>query len=85
MASMARALAVALIRGYQWTLGLLLGPRCRFHPSCSEYTLEAIRRFGLVKGVWLGAKRIGRCHPFNPGGLDPVPALPRGPEAGGQG
>ena len=68
-------LATALIKGYQWSLALLLGPRCRFYPSCSEYTLQAIKRFGLAKGGWLGAKRICKCHPLNPGGVDLVPEL----------
>ena len=68
-----RLVAEILIRLYQWTLRPLLGPACRFHPSCSEYALEAIRRFGVLRGSWLGIRRIGRCHPWNPGGYDPVP------------
>ncbi len=69
-----RALAVGLIRLYQWLISPLLGPHCRFHPSCSQYALEAIERYGLVHGGWLAIKRIGRCHPWHPGGYDPVPA-----------
>jgi putative membrane protein insertion efficiency factor len=65
--------AILLLRGYKLLISPLLGQRCRFHPSCSVYTMEAIERFGVVRGSWLGAKRIGRCHPFHPGGLDPVP------------
>lgn len=65
--------AILLLRGYKLLISPLLGQRCRFHPSCSVYTMEAIERFGVVRGGWLGAKRIGRCHPFHPGGLDPVP------------
>ena len=68
-----RALALALIRLYQWTLSPLLGPNCRFHPSCSHYAAEAIERFGILRGGWLALKRIGRCHPWNAGGYDPVP------------
>jgi putative membrane protein insertion efficiency factor len=62
-----------LIRLYQITLSPLLGPTCRFYPSCSNYALEAVGRFGLVRGGWLSLKRIGRCHPWHPGGVDPVP------------
>jgi len=66
-------LAVVSIRVYQLTLSPLLGPHCRFAPSCSQYTLEAIARYGLIRGAVLGARRIGRCHPFHEGGFDPVP------------
>lgn len=68
-----RSLAILLIRLYQWTLSPFLGQNCRFHPSCSQYALEAIGRFGLLRGSWLAIRRIGRCHPWNPGGFDPVP------------
>lgn len=64
---------ILLLRGYKLAISPLLGQRCRFYPSCSEYTMQAIDRFGVVRGGWLGAKRIGRCHPLNEGGPDPVP------------
>jgi putative membrane protein insertion efficiency factor len=64
---------IALIRGYQLLISPLLGPRCRFYPSCSAYALEAVRVHGAVKGGWLAARRLLRCHPWNPGGLDFVP------------
>ena len=67
-----RALA-GLIRGYQAVLSPVLPPSCRFHPSCSQYALEAVNRHGAMKGTWLAARRLARCHPFNPGGYDPVP------------
>ena len=62
-----------LIRFYQWTLSPLLGGACRFYPSCSTYTYEAIERHGVLKGIFLGLRRILKCHPFHPGGYDPVP------------
>jgi putative membrane protein insertion efficiency factor len=72
---------LALIRAYQKTLSLDHGPLsyiygerlCRFNPTCSQYTYEAIDKFGIFKGIWLGLKRIVRCHPWNDGGNDPVP------------
>jgi putative membrane protein insertion efficiency factor len=64
---------LALIRIYQYTISPLLGRRCRFFPSCSEYTAEALQKHGAIKGAGLGIKRISRCHPWNPGGFDPVP------------
>ena len=75
-----RALALFLIRLYQWTVSPLLGPNCRFHPSCSQYALDAIDHHGLARGAWLATRRIARCHPWNPGGFDPVPeSVPRAP------
>lgn len=68
-----RNILIAAIRLYQRLLSPLLGPRCRFHPSCSHYAVEAIRRFGPLRGSWLAVRRILRCHPLNPGGIDPVP------------
>lgn len=64
-------LMVLLVRCYQWLLSPLLGRTCRFHPSCSEYFIQAVRKYGLFRGGWKGVCRIGRCHPWNPGGYDP--------------
>jgi putative membrane protein insertion efficiency factor len=64
---------LGLIAAYRYAISPLLGRNCRFHPSCSEYAMEAVRRFGALKGGWLALRRIGRCHPFHPGGYDPVP------------
>jgi putative membrane protein insertion efficiency factor len=62
-----------LIRGYQRFISPLFPPSCRFSPTCSQYALVALERHGLIKGGWLALKRVGRCHPWNPGGYDPVP------------
>jgi putative membrane protein insertion efficiency factor len=66
-------IALAVIALYQYALSPMLGRHCRFAPSCSEYTREAIAKHGVLKGVYLGMKRILRCHPWHPGGYDPVP------------
>jgi putative membrane protein insertion efficiency factor len=66
-------LVILLVRIYQHTLRFVFPPSCRFHPSCSEYAIEALGKFGVIKGGWLSLKRLCRCHPFNPGGFDPVP------------
>jgi putative membrane protein insertion efficiency factor len=68
-----KTIALALIRFWQLTLSRVLPPSCRFEPSCSQYGYEAITRYGFVRGGWLAVKRVSRCHPFNPGGYDPVP------------
>lgn len=65
--------AVICLRAYQRVISPWLGPRCRFYPSCSEYALQSVERFGLLRGTGLAAWRLLRCHPFHPGGLDPVP------------
>ncbi len=70
-----RSLVLLLIRGYRYFVSPLFPPRCRFYPTCSQYTLEAVERYGVVRGLWLGLKRILKCHPFHPGGYDPLPRL----------
>ena len=68
-----KRLLLALIRSYPLLLSPLLGPRCRFYPTCSAYAAEAIETHGAVRGAWLALKRISKCHPWHPGGVDPVP------------
>jgi putative membrane protein insertion efficiency factor len=65
-----------LVHAYRWLLAPVLPPACRHHPSCSEYALEALARFGPAGGAWLAAKRLARCHPWDGAGYDPVPDVP---------
>ena len=68
-----RSAALLLLRGYKRFLSPILPPMCRFEPTCSVYTMQAVEKYGAARGVWLGMRRLARCHPFNPGGWDPVP------------
>lgn len=68
-----KRLLLAIIRAYQFLLSPWVGNQCRFYPTCSHYAAEAIERHGAVRGSWLALCRIGRCHPWHPGGMDPVP------------
>jgi len=68
-----RQIVMWSIRGYQLAISPMLGPRCRFYPSCSCYAHTAIERYGVWRGSWLGLRRLSRCHPFHQGGYDPVP------------
>ncbi|MBV7507280.1 membrane protein insertion efficiency factor YidD [Bacillus sp. sid0103] len=70
---MVKKIFLAVIRFYQVAISPIKPPTCRFYPTCSHYGMEAIQRFGALKGGWLTLKRISKCHPFHPGGLDPVP------------
>lgn len=70
---MFKKIFISIIRFYQVVISPIKPPTCRFYPTCSHYGLEAVQRFGAVKGGWLTLKRILKCHPFHPGGIDPVP------------
>ena len=69
-----RKIVVLIIQGYRLLISPFLGSNCRFYPSCSEYAQEAITEHGVIRGLWLSLKRLGRCHPWHAGGVDPVPA-----------
>ena len=70
------ALAIkGALRAYQVLISSWMPPRCRFYPTCSQYMMQAVERFGPIKGTWLGLRRLLRCHPFNDGGYDPVPEV----------
>ncbi len=68
-----RGTVLFLLGAYKRFLSPLLPPMCRFDPTCSVYTMHAVQKYGALRGSWLGARRLARCHPFNPGGWDPVP------------
>jgi len=70
---MLKKILIIIIRGYQKFISPLLGNNCRFSPTCSEYFILAVEKYGFFKGIYLGGKRIVKCHPFNPGGYDPLP------------
>jgi len=76
---------LALLAGYRNFVSPLLGPRCRFYPSCSAYAVEAVQLHGAARGSWLAVRRLARCHPFHPGGLDFVPGSPRALGSGATG
>jgi len=63
---------IGALRVYKWVISPLLPPACRYYPTCSEYTREAVERYGAARGLWMGLKRVARCHPFHAGGFDPV-------------
>ena len=71
-----RKVLIVLIRGYQLFISPVLGNHCRFYPSCSHYTVEAIETHGPIRGLYLGLRRLSKCHPWHPGGFDPVPGKP---------
>lgn len=68
-----RGAVLLLLRGYKRLISPLLPPMCRFEPTCSVYAMQAVEKYGVFRGIWLGIRRLSRCHPFNPGGWDPVP------------
>lgn len=73
IARLPRAALILVVRAYQVSLGPMLPAACRYTPSCSAYAVEALERHGALRGGWMAVRRIGRCHPFRPGGYDPVP------------
>lgn len=71
--SIMKKMLIGLVRGYQMIISPFLGNNCRYSPTCSAYTIEAMEKYGPFRGIWMGLKRVGRCHPFHEGGYDPVP------------
>jgi putative membrane protein insertion efficiency factor len=67
-----RTILIYAIKAYQLVISPFLPPSCRFYPSCSQYSLEAVKKYGSLRGTWLSALRLSKCHPFHPGGLDPL-------------
>ena len=65
-------IVIAALKGYKMLVSPLLPSACRYRPTCSEYMLDAVEHYGVLRGIWLGLKRLGRCHPFHEGGYDPV-------------
>lgn len=72
MGKLVTRMMIGLVGLYQRFISPVLGPNCRFRPTCSEYMMQALQKYGFIRGAWLGLKRIVRCHPFNPGGFDPL-------------
>jgi len=72
---MAKKIIIGFVRAYQIVISPLFGASCRFHPTCSHYMMDAIDRFGVMRGGWLGLRRISHCHPWHEGGIDPVPEI----------
>ena len=70
-----RRVVIALLRGYQFAISPMFGPTCRFYPSCSSYAIQSVQRHGTLRGGWLAVRRLARCHPWNPGGVDHVPPV----------
>jgi putative membrane protein insertion efficiency factor len=66
-------IVILLLKGYRYLVSPLLGPSCRFYPSCTSYAIEAVQGYGILRGLWLAGRRLSRCHPWHPGGFDPVP------------
>jgi putative membrane protein insertion efficiency factor len=77
-----RTILIWVIRAYQFAISPMLGQTCRYYPSCSTYALQAIERHGVIKGSWLAVRRLARCHPWAPGGVDHVPPLRTAPAVG---